>query len=152
MAARDENSVPSFLLVDGNNIIHAWPELLDLHRRVPGSAYLELIRRLADFRDFSDERIVVVFDGRASAATEERPTPGLQVIYTSQSQTADDVIERLTTKYAGRYRITVATDDRAEQDLVVAAGGEVISAEGLRQRIEAGRRDLNDWIKRHRKR
>ena len=152
MAVSDVNIPPSFLLVDGNNIIHAWPDLLDLHRRVPGGAYPELIRRLADFRDYSGERIVVVFDGRASATTEERPTPGLQVIYTSQSQTADDVIERLTTKYAGGYRITVATDDRAEQDLVVAAGGEVLSADGLRQRLEAGRRDLDDWIKRHRKR
>ena len=151
MAAYDSKIPSSFLLVDGNNIIHAWPDLLDLHRCIPGSAHTELIRRLADFRDYSGERIVIVFDGRAAGTTEERPSSGLQVIYTSQSQTADDVIERLAIKYAGRYRITVATDDRAEQDLVVAAGGEALSADGLRQRIEGGRRDLDDWLKRHRK-
>lgn len=147
-----EESRPSFLLVDGNNIIHAWLDLLELHLRIPGSAYTELIRRLSEFRDYSGERIVVVFDGRASGMTEERPTPGLQVIYTSRSSTADDIIERLAIKYAGLYRITVATDDRAEQDLVVAAGGEALSADGLRQRLEAGRRDRDDWLARHRKR
>ena len=85
-------SRPSFLLVDGNNVIHGWDDLLDLHRRVPGSAYPELVRRLAEYRDFTGERVVVVFDGRGATLTEERPSPGLQVIYTSGGQTADDVI------------------------------------------------------------
>ena len=108
-------SGPSFLLVDGNNIIHAWPDLLKLHRRRSGLAHEELIRRLGAYRDYSGQRVVVVFDGRRSRLTEEREPGGLQVIYTSQDKTADDIVERLAIKYASQYEIVVATDDRAEQ-------------------------------------
>ena len=128
-------SRPSFLLVDGNNVIHGWEDLLDLQRRIPGSAYSELVRRLAEYRDFSGERIVVVFDGRGPTLTEERPSPGLQVIYTSGGQTADDFIERLAIRYTGQYDITVATDYRAEQDVVIAPGGSCLSVDLLRQRL-----------------
>ncbi len=151
MAARDDTSRPSFLLVDGNNVIHGWDDLRDLQRRVPGGAYRELVRRLGEYRDFIGERIVVVFDGRGITLTEERPSPGLQVIYTSGGQTADDVIERLAIRYAGQYEITVATDDRAEQDVVVAAGGACVSIDFLRQRLDAAKREQEDWLKRHRR-
>lgn len=144
-------SRPSFLLVDGNNVIHGWDDLRDLQRRVPGGAYPELVRRLGEYRDFTGERIVVVFDGRGTTLTEERPSPGLQVIYTSGGQTADDVIERLAIRYADLYEITVATDDRAEQDVVVAAGGACMSIDFLRQRLDAAKREQDDWLKRHRR-
>lgn len=143
---------PSFLLVDGNNIIHAWPDLLRLHHKRGGLAHAELIRRLGELRDFSGHRIVLVFDGTGTTASEERSSGGLQVIYSSRSRTADDVIERLALKYARTYRIIVATDDRAEQDVVVAAGGEAMSSLALRQLLESGRRDLDDWLRRHRQR
>lgn len=143
---------PSFLLVDGNNIIHAWADLLQLHQKRGGLAHAELIRRLGELRDFSGYRIVLVFDGTGATASDERSPGGLQVIYTSRSHTADDVIERLAIKYAGTYQIIVATDDRAEQDVVVAAGGEAMSSGGLRQLLESGRRDLDDWLRRHRRR
>ena len=42
-------SLPSFLLVDGNNIIHAWPELLKQHQKHPGRAHRELIQALSDY-------------------------------------------------------------------------------------------------------
>ncbi|MDF1861496.1 MAG: NYN domain-containing protein [Verrucomicrobiales bacterium] len=145
-------SRPSFLLVDGNNIIHAWPDLLTLHRRRRGSAHPELIRRLGEHQDFSGDRVVVVFDGRGVTTTEERQAEGLQIFYTSASHTADDIIERLAIKYAAQYDITVATDDRAEQDIVVGAGGSVLSSDGLRDRLDAAERSMRDWIKRHRKR
>jgi predicted RNA-binding protein with PIN domain len=146
------DSRPSFLLVDGNNVIYGWDELLDLQRRIPGSAYPELVRRLAEYRDFTGDRIVVVFDGRGETSTEERPSPGLQVIYTGSGRTADDVIERLAIRYATQYDITVATDDRAEQDVVAAAGGHCMSVDALRRHIEATKREQQDWLKRYRRR
>ncbi|MAS96580.1 MAG: hypothetical protein CMO55_25605 [Verrucomicrobiales bacterium] len=146
------SSRPSFLLVDGNNIIHAWPDLLKLHQRRRGSAHVELIRRLNEYRDYSGQRVVVVFDGRGSTLNEEREPGGLQVIYTSAGNTADDIVERLAIKYAKAYEIVVATDDRAEQDVVVAAGGEVISSLSLRSLLEGSVREMTDWIERNRKR
>ena len=146
------SSRPSFLLVDGNNIIHAWPDLLAMHRRRKGSAHSELTSRLEAYRDFTGDRVVIVFDGRGATTQEERREDGLQIFYTSQSHTADDIIERLAIRYADIYDITVATDDRAEQDIVVGAGGSVLSSEALRETLDAAERSMRDWIARHRKR
>lgn len=145
-------SRPSFLLVDGNNVIHASPELLELHHRRRGRAHAELIGRLETYRDFTGEQVVVVFDGRGATTQEERPPGGIQIFYSSASKTADDVIEQLAIKYAAKFEITVATNDRAEQDIVVGAGGTAISAEMLFDKMEAAERSMRDWIERNRKR
>ncbi|MDF1824557.1 MAG: NYN domain-containing protein [Verrucomicrobiales bacterium] len=145
-------SRPSFLLVDGNNVIHAWPDLLRMHQQRKGSAHAELIRRLEVYRDFSGDRVVLVFDGRGSTTQEERAPGGIQIFYTSASKTADDVIERLAIKYSGTFDITVATNDRAEQDMIVGAGGIAISAEALSDKLDAAERSMRDWIERNRRR
>ena len=146
-----ESMVPSFLLVDGNNVIHAWPDLLELHRQGKGLAHSELIKHLTAYQDFSGERVVVVFDGRGPQLSNEREPGGLQVMYSKDGKTADDVIERLAGKYSGKYEITVATDDRAEQDMVTSMGAFVISAEGLRERLDRAEGDLNRFLERRRK-
>ncbi|MCG8602533.1 MAG: NYN domain-containing protein [Verrucomicrobiales bacterium] len=147
-----DTSQPSFLLVDGNNIIHAWDDLLALHRKRRGSAHAELISRLESYRDFSGDRVVIVFDGRGATTQEERRESGLQIFYTGDANTADDIIERLAIRYAKEYDITVATDDRAEQDIVIGAGGSVLSPFALREKLDATERAMRDWIDRHRKR
>ena len=106
---------------------------------------------MSDYRDWSEDRVVVVFDGRGNTVDEERQDGGLQIFYTSGSKTADDIIERLAIKYAKVYKITVATDDRAEQDIVVGAGGEALSSEGLKEKIDRAGQDRDRWIERHRK-
>ena len=137
----------SFLVVDGNNIIHAWSDLLTLHRKRKGKAHSQLVRILESYQDFSDERVVLVFDGRGNRITEERNPDSVQVIYSSSGMTADAVIERLATANASRFDIVVATNDVAVQDAVAAAGGRVISAEGLRDLVESRDRDLQRWMR-----
>lgn len=152
MTAPVSNSRPSFLLVDGNNLIHAWQDLSELHARKRGAAHRELIRRMGDFQGFTGKRVVIVFDGRGTATTDERSPEGIQIFYSSASHTADDIIERLALKYLPEYSIEVATDDRAEQDMVVGAGGEAISASQLRDEWERSERDRERWLARHRSR
>ena len=123
-----------------------------MHRRRKGSAHSELISRLESYRDFTGDRVVIVFDGKGATTREERREDGLQIFYTSESHTADDIIERLAIRYADTYDITVATDDRAEQDIVFGAGGSVLSSIALRDILEAAGRSMRDWIARHRKR
>ncbi|MCB1077874.1 MAG: NYN domain-containing protein [Verrucomicrobiae bacterium] len=143
------NSPPSlaFLIVDGNNVIHAWSDLLELHRKRRGLAHLELCRRLREFNDQSDYRVVVVFDGKRSKFSEEREPGGFQIVYTDGASTADDVIERLAGKYAKQYRLVVATDDAAEQSLVSAMGAEVWSAQLLRDTIDRSSGNWRKWLK-----
>ncbi|MFT5468963.1 MAG: putative RNA-binding protein with PIN domain [Verrucomicrobiales bacterium] len=124
------------LLVDGNNVIHAWPELLELHQQRRGLAHTELCRRLTGYQDQSEARVVLVFDGRGDKVEVEAEKSGIQVFYTDSGRTADDVIERLTAKYAGKFEIIVATNDRAEQNAVAALGGEPMSTDWLQAEIE----------------
>lgn len=138
---------PSFLIVDGNNVIHAWPDLLALHRKRRGLGHAELCRRLRQFHDQSDHRVVVVFDGRGGSKSEEREPGGFQVIYTDGGSTADGAIERLVARYRGRYRLAVATDDGAEQNLVAAMGAEVWSAQALRDAVDRAEGDWRRWIR-----
>jgi len=140
-------SQSTFLLVDGNNVIHAWPDLLELHRRRRGLAHTELCHRLRQVHDTGNYRVVVVIDGRHSQLSEERETGGFQVIYSDAGRTADDIIERLALAYAKQYRIIVATDDRAEANLVSSFGAEVMSAGALRDLVDGSEGDWRRYLK-----
>ena len=122
---------PRVLLVDGNNVIHAWPDLLAMHKRRRGLAHMELSHRLTAYQDQSDCRVVLVFDGRGDKVEAEKGEAGIQIFYTDSGSTADDVIERLTKKSAGKYEIIGATNDLAEQNAVASLGGEPMSADWL---------------------
>lgn len=144
----------TYLLVDGNNIIHSCPELKELHQRGRGLAHQKLRHMLELYQDASGERVVLVFDGRRERMQVEgnRSEHEVQVFYSDSSHTADDVIERLSAKYAKRHRLTVATNDLAEQDMVCSLGAEVISAESLFQRLKSSQGALDEWLDRHRRR
>ncbi|NOY00076.1 MAG: NYN domain-containing protein [Verrucomicrobia bacterium] len=143
----------TFLLVDGNNIIHAWPELKDLHLRGKGLAHERLKHLLGGYQDVSGERVVLVFDGRNERMESQpnRDEHEVQVFYSDSSHTADDIIERLSAKYAKRYRLTVATNDLAEQSMVHSLGADVISSDGLRLHLENTAGVMDDWINRYRR-
>ena len=143
----------TYLLVDGNNVIHAWSELKELHQRGKGLAHERLRHLLECYQDVSGERVVLVFDGRNARMEPQQNSDvsGIQVFYSDSSHTADDIIERLSAKYADRYRLTVATNDLAEQSMVYSLGAEVISAEGLRQQLENTEGIMSDWLYRYRR-
>lgn len=143
----------TYLLVDGNNIIHAWSELKELHQRGIGLAHERLMHLLECYQDVSGQRVVLVFDGRNERMETQR-NPGvndIQVFYSDSSHTADDIIERLSAKYAERYSLTVATDDLAERSMVNSLGAEVISADVLRQQLENTEGVMSDWLYRYRR-
>ena len=130
---------PQYLLVDGHSIIFAWPELRLLHERRTSLARDALIRQLRDFQDWSGTKVVVVFDGRGSSVSHEAEPGEIQVFYSRAGQTADSIIERLASKYAGRFRLIVATGDYLEQETTGASGAETVSPEGLRDLLRDAR-------------
>jgi uncharacterized protein len=145
------DSPPSFLVVDGNNVIHSWPKLSAIYRHRRFSAYLELVKILESYQDFSDHRVVVVFDGRGVKIMEEREKGSVQIFYSAQNMSADSIIERLAAGNAQRYHIVVATDDVSIQDAVVASGGEAVSTKSLADRIKSCQREMNRWLKTRRR-
>ena len=131
--------LPQYLLVDGHSIIFAWPELRLLHERRTSLARDALIRQLRDFQDWSGTKVVVVFDGRGLSVSHEAEPGEIQVFYSRAGQTADSIIERLASKYAGRFRLIVATGDYLEQETTGASGAETVSPEGLRDLLRDAR-------------
>lgn len=125
-----------YLIVDGHSVIFAWPDLRKLHDRRPSLAREALIKRLRNFQDWTDERVVIVFDGQDSRITRSSEPHDVQIFFARGGQSADAVIERLACKYASRFDVTVATSDLLEMETVNACGAACLSPAALRELVE----------------
>src|SRR5688572_7038893 len=130
------------LIVDGHSVIFAWPDLHKLHTRRTALAREELVKVLTQYQDASGVHVVCVFDGKGAKSSDQTVPGGIQVFYSGNTKTADDIVERLVAKYAAEHEITVATSDRLEQQTVISFGATVVSAEGLRDVIGDAAADL----------
>lgn len=112
------------LVVDGYNIIGAWPELKALQERDMAEARDRLIEYLAEYQAFSNERILIVFDAYNVPGLEyKHKTYNLEIIYTKEKETADECIERLVKSLKNvKNQVYVATSDYAEQRTIFAQG------------------------------
>ena len=141
------------VIVDGYNVIHAWPQL----KRLLGDASLEaardkLIERLSVFGMVAGADVTVVFDAHHSAArtNSEEVVEGVHVLFTRKGHSADHAIERIAydASQIGDV-ITVATSDRFQRDLVRGMGGAVISALELERRVIDAEEELGRRVKRY---
>jgi len=142
------------LLVDGSNILHAWPTLRTLMQRDRDAARARLSQMLSVIHDVEQVRLTLVFDGRGDDLVVECPgeLKTFAHVYTPAGTTADDVIEQLVGKAADPSMCIVATDDRAERQTIEATGGVSISAKDLLSWIErAGERQRTHLAGRQRK-
>lgn len=126
----------SYLIVDGHSIIFAWPDLRKLHARRSSLAREALAKQLRHYQDWTGVHVVVVFDGKGARVSASADPHDIQIFYSRQGQTADAIVERLTSKYAERFHIVVATSDNLERETASACGAECISPEGLREMLE----------------
>lgn len=129
-----------YLLVDGHSVIYAWPELRQLHQAKPAQARLQLVSLLQQLQDSSDWRVTVVFDGRFGT-TPVRRQGDLVEAYSTAEETADSIIERMTSVSGLAEQILVITADEAERNTVESLGAECASPDWLEHEIAA--QDLN---------
>ncbi len=143
----------SRLIVDGYNVVHAWPSL----KRLLSTASLEdardeLVRRLAVLGLVSGEDVTVVFDAHHSQAmsNSEAIVDSVRVVFTRRGHSADHSIERLAYRAteAGEI-ITVATSDRFQGNLVRGMGGAVISALELERRVVDAEDEISRRVRRY---
>ena len=127
---------PRYLIVDGHSAIFGWPELQRLHARRSSTARDVLVKKLRDYQDYTGIRVVVVFDGKGTSATDESEPHSVQIFYSRAGQSADSIIERLASKYAQKFDLTVATSDLLERETASASGADCISIENLRALID----------------
>ena len=131
-----------YLLVDGYNIIFAWPELRELAKVNLDSARDKLMDILCNYQGYQGCRLILVYD-----AYKVKGNPGsvmkyhnIEVVYTKEAETADQYIERTTHELGARpqkYRVTVATSDALEQMIIWGNGAVRMSALGLKAAVES---------------
>lgn len=137
-----------YLLVDGYNIIFAWPELKALAEQNLDSARLSLMEQLSNYQGIRGGTVIVVFDAYRLKEHPEEVIKyhNIRVVYTKEAQTADQYIEKFAQANKSNYRITVATSDGLQQIIVRGAGCGLLSARDLKEEMEAaGKKQLEDF-------
>ncbi|TAF03779.1 MAG: NYN domain-containing protein [Nostocales cyanobacterium] len=138
--------IPSILLVDGYNIIGAWP-CLKKTRDDAGleAARGELVEAITNYSAFQGYETQIVFDAQYqnTPSNRESITDFLSVHYTDFGQTADTYIEKACAGLRHQVaqclisRVIVATSDRAQQLMVQGYGAEWLSAQQLCGEVES---------------
>jgi len=137
------------LIVDGYNIIFAWPELAALKDVKLEDARDMLIAILADYAAMTRQNITVVFDShrRPDAQASEQLVNGVRVVYSGRKTSADHVIERLLFEARASDEVTVATSDGLQRDLALGRQVKTVSALTLKAQVDgvlAGRNQQMD--------
>ncbi|MFC0297841.1 NYN domain-containing protein [Geobacillus jurassicus] len=145
----------NILIVDGYNIIGAWPELRRLKDEGDLAAARDLlIEKMADYKGFTGDHVVIVFDAHLVQGNEKKYKHyDVDVIFTKEHETADERIERLAkTLMNARTKVYVATSDYTEQWTVFGQGALRKSARELLDEVEAVERDISQKVKAMRQR
>lgn len=121
------------LLVDGYNIIGAWPELRSLKKTNLSHARDRLIEKMAEYQGYTGYRVIVVFDALYVKGKERKyKQHKVEVIFTKENESADERIEKLAIQLNNRTtQIHVATSDYTEQWAIFGQGALRISAREL---------------------
>ncbi|UJF33664.1 NYN domain-containing protein [Paenibacillus hexagrammi] len=137
-----------FLIVDGYNIIGAWPELSKLKDTDLEGARDKLIHMLSEYQSFSGMKVYLVFDAYMVPGLGKKYVQSkLSVLYTKEKETADELIERLVTNLMGRRKqIHVATSDMIEQHVIFGKGALRLPAGELWVKINQSRKEVRARI------
>jgi len=129
---------PSYLLVDGYNIIFAWENLRELARENLDSARGALEDIMCNYQAMKGCEVIVVYDAYKlkSHPEEYLDINNIHVVFTKTAETADRYIEKFGLVHGREYNLTVATSDGAEQIIVRGDNGRIFSANDLKSEIE----------------
>jgi len=128
-----------YLLVDGYNIIYAFPELKELAEQNVDAARGKLLDLLCDYQGVRKCQLIVVFDAYRVAGhkTEIFDYHNIHVVYTKEAETADAYIEKFAHENGRKYHVTVATSDGLEQIIIRGQGCFLLSAKELEADLKA---------------
>lgn len=142
------NLVEEYLLVDGYNIIFAWNELKEAADTGLDIARDKLIDILKNYQGAKGCNIILVFDaylvkgGKGSIEKNDN----IYVVYTKEAETADNYIEKTAAVLSKDYKVRVATSDYLEQVIIIGKGAVRISANDLKNEVEAVNSDIHKRI------
>ncbi len=143
------------ILIDGYNLLHAWqrfqesgdassggsrhrwPVLAPGQPRRSEAARDQLIRHLAHYQNAVGTPVTVFFDGagRRGPARPHDSSHAVEVLFSGNGQTADQMIERAAHRFTAWGEVLAVTDDVAERDTVIALGGFASSCRQFIQQV-----------------
>lgn len=139
----------TILIVDGYNIIGAWPELNHLKKRDEIQAARDLLLfELSNYSKYKDIKTIVVFDAQyVPGITQTYTEYEIEVVFTQEDETADTYIERIVGQFINPLnRVIVATSDAAEQWMIFQQGALRQSANELKIEVEYAKKDINQHV------
>jgi|SRR5690625_566251 len=137
------------LVVDGYNVIGAWDELSRLKQRDMGQARSRLIELLVEYKAYTGNRVIIVFDALYVKGSESKQSINeVEVIYTRENETADECIERLVKSLKNvKNQVYVATSDYLEQRTIFGRGALRISARELLIELKSMETSINEDLR-----
>lgn len=136
----------SYLIVDGYNIINAWNELQDIAKVDLEDAREKLIDVIIEYAEFTGRKAIIVFDAynvkNSRETVEDRKY--IKVVYTREHQTADSYIEKFISSLSKYDDIKVATNDYAEQQIILGKGATRISARELKLDLDQAKNRMKE--------
>jgi predicted RNA-binding protein with PIN domain len=149
MASRGKKT-KQLLIVDGYNIIGAWPELRALkdQERMDEARDL-LISKLADYQSYNGIKVIIVFDAYTVPGLGRRLNDyQIDIYYTAEKETADEKIEKLVAQFYEKNRqIYVATSDYTSQWVIFGQGALRKSARELLLDVESVGKEITEQVK-----
>ncbi len=144
------------ILVDGYSLLHEWLELARGTARHSEVAREALIHCLNQYQDLCGTPITIFFDGQGSRRTtlpgEPKPKSEIEVLFSMDGKTADDLIERVAHLYQPYGEVLIVTNDIAERETVLSVGGMASNCRNFVLMVEDAMAELRDDLKHHNRR
>lgn len=135
-----------YLLVDGYNIIFAWPELRELAACNIDSARDRLIDILEGYQGTRSGSLILVFDAYKvhGGRGEVYHNHNIDVVYTREAETADTYIVKTAHKLSNKGNVTVATSDGIIQIIILGDGAHRLSARDFEAQVKQSAQELRE--------
>ena len=139
-----------YLLVDGYNVIFAWPSLRHVAEESIDSAREALKRMMINFASVRKCTLILVFDAYKVTGGVEKVEldGGVYIVYTKESEIADVFIERAVQKLSkAKRRVRVVTSDGLEQLIVMGRGALRVPASAFEEEVSASDKQLKELMR-----
>ena len=139
------------ILVDGYSLLHAWHDLAPDEPRYSAAAREALIRVLIQYADSICTPITLFFDGAGGPKDTPKniSSDSLEIVFSRDSKTADDLIERTAYRLKPYGEALAVTNDYAERDTVISMGGLAQSCEDFVKDLKRTLDERDDFLKRY---
>ncbi len=135
-----------YLVVDGYNVIYAWPQLEKLKLENLSHARDKLLDYLTEYAALTGRKVILVFDAHQVPwnARSSEMINGVEVIYSQKGETADSVIEKMVGSLSKKGKVFVTTLDGDEQFVVFGQGAYRVTPQELWERLKQLKKETQE--------